>query len=461
MRRADSAALLTASAARRGGALPPQGFQAWWEGRNRANDVEVVPIPFKEMEHWRFEEPSGNLVHDSGRFFSIEGLRVERGGGAATAHPIINQAEIGILGILVKEFDGVLHCLMQAKFEPGNVNLRQLSPTVQATWSNYTRVHGGGNTPYVEYFRQAGRDRILVDVLQSEQGGWFWRKRNRNMVVLVTEDIPVYEDYCWLTLGQVMDLMHVENLVNMDTRTIMACMPVDHPGDPDDAALARSYASGADEHGAALHPLGEIVSWFTDAKTRCDWKPRLVPLNGVEGWSRTGDEIADDGRRDFRIIAVRVGAATREVATWTQPLLATREIGQSAFLARPIGGVLHFLVQARPEPGLLDVLEIAPTVQLPPTTGALLASAGMPYVEQALGDRGGRVRFDAVLSEEGGRFHHAQTRYRIVEVGEEFPVRVPEDYCWMTAGQLMELLRHGHYLNIEARSLVTCIHSMR
>jgi dTDP-4-dehydro-6-deoxy-alpha-D-glucopyranose 2,3-dehydratase len=26
--------------------------------------------------------------------------------------------------------------------------------------------------------------------------------------------------------------------------------------------------------------------------------------------------------------------------------------------------------------------------------------------------------------------------------------------------QLMDLLRHGHYLNIEARSLLACIHSL-
>jgi oxidase EvaA len=26
--------------------------------------------------------------------------------------------------------------------------------------------------------------------------------------------------------------------------------------------------------------------------------------------------------------------------------------------------------------------------------------------------------------------------------------------------QLMDLLRHGHYLNIEARSLLACVHSL-
>jgi oxidase EvaA len=70
------------------------------------------------------------------------------------------------------------------------------------------------------------------------------------------------------------------------------------------------------------------------------------------------------------------------------------------------------------------------------------------------------VRYDQVLSEEGGRFYNALTRYQITEVGEEVPLDPPRNYCWMTVRQLMDLLRHGHYLNIEARSLLACLHSL-
>ena len=47
--------------------------------------------------------------------------------------PIIDQPEIGFLGILCKEIKGSLHFLLQAKIEPGNKNFVQLSPTLQAT----------------------------------------------------------------------------------------------------------------------------------------------------------------------------------------------------------------------------------------------------------------------------------------------------------------------------------------
>ena len=72
---------------------------------------------------------------------------------------------------------------MQAKIEPGNLNYVQLSPTIQATKSNYTQVHKGKESLYLEYFRDR-TNLVLIDQLQSEQGGRFFKKRNRNILIL-------------------------------------------------------------------------------------------------------------------------------------------------------------------------------------------------------------------------------------------------------------------------------------
>ena len=155
-------------------------IREWLARRNREVKVSVEPIPFAEMEHWH-QDKDGSLHHDSGKFFSIEGIRVQTDYPASCEwkQPIINQPEIGYLGILTKEIDGVLYFLMQAKIEPGNVNHVQISPTLQATKSNYTQVHGGRKAAYLEYFQNAKPHQIILDQLQSEQGARFLRKRNR------------------------------------------------------------------------------------------------------------------------------------------------------------------------------------------------------------------------------------------------------------------------------------------
>lgn len=443
-------------------------LSSWYAGcRERLGGVKIERIPFSEMRGWRFQQDTGNLVHDSGRFFSIEGLRVrtDRSWVSNWTQPIIVQPEIGVLGILVKEFDGVLHCLMQAKMEPGNVNLVQLSPTVQATRSNYTRVHQGSPVPYFEYFRHHPDARILVDVLQSEQGAWFLRKRNRNMVVEVFGDVTPGEDFRWLTLGQIRQLLKKPHLVNMDTRTVVSCMPTVSsahdlvagvPGDDFGAGVRRSTSAEA----RSLHTTGEVLSWLTEVRTRRELVQQQVPLHCVaeDGWLRTQTEISHQDGKFFRVIGVDVREAGREVASWSQPLVEPTGPGLLAFLAKSIEGVLHVLVQARVEAGSMNVAEMAPTVHCHPGNYRGVPEAFRPrYLDTVLSADPARIRYDTMQSEEGGRFHHAVNRYVVIDVDDDFPIATPPEHCWLTLKQLAGLLTHGNYLNVELRSLIACI----
>nr|AAK06810.1 putative dNDP-4-keto-6-deoxy-glucose-2,3-dehydratase SimB3 [Streptomyces antibioticus] len=445
---------------------PNHVFDRWFAEQRIRNRFEVDRIPFNRLRSWRFHPETGNLGHDSGRFFTVEGLHVETNWGhhPSWTQPIINQPEIGILGIVVKEFDGVLHCLMQAKMELGNLNTIQLSPTVQATRSNFTGVHGGRGITFIEYFRDTERSRVLVDSLQSEQASWFLRKRNRNMIVEVTEDIPPHEDFVWLTIGQIHRLLLQDNVVNMDARTVMSCIPFDAPNGGSRWDAPRDFreslvASMSGEH-RSLHSTGEILSWLTDLRTRHALIQRSVPLKDVEHWQVGAEEIAHETGKYFSIIAVDVQAPNREVASWTQPLLAPVECGRVAMIVRRIGGVLHLLLRARLEAGVLNVAEIGPTVQcLPGNYRDVPEEERPPYLDLVLAAGPELLRYDAVQSEEGGRFYQADNRYQIIEVGEEFDIDVAPGFRWMTVEQVTRLLSHSNYLNIQARSMLTGLHT--
>ncbi|WP_410537975.1 NDP-hexose 2,3-dehydratase family protein [Streptomyces sp. KL2] len=439
------AARLARSAAERaeGAGMRTEDFAAWLEERGRSHRFAVERIPFAELDGWSFAPDTGDLAHRSGRFFRVEGMRahVDEGPFRRWEQPVIRQPEVGILGILAKEFDGVLHFLMQAKMEPGNRNLLQLSPTVQATRSNYTRVHRGSKVKYVEYFTRPGGSRVLADALQSEHGSWFLRKSNRNMLVETAGDVPRDPDFCWLTLGQIGELLRRDNVVNMDARTVLACAPVAHP-----------------ENGA-LHSDTELLSWFTGERSRHEVRVERVPLGRVEGWRRGESSIEHVDGRYFKVVAVSVEADNREVRGWTQPLFEPVGRGVTAFLTRRFGGVPHLLAHARVEGGFLDTVELGPTVQYTPANYARLSGAYRPpFLDLVLGAPPERVRYEAVHSEEGGRFLNAESRYLFVEADEsQAPADPPPGYRWVTPGQLTSLVRHGHYVNVQARTLLACL----
>ncbi|KWV32449.1 NDP-hexose 2,3-dehydratase [Micromonospora rifamycinica] len=437
-------------------------FHSWFNARTRANTFQVDRIPFAELSGWDFDPDTGNLVHASGRFFSIEGLRVRtnRPWMGEWSQPIIVQPEIGVLGILVKRFDGVLHCLMQAKMEPGNINGLQLSPTVQATRSNYMKVHGGADTKYLEYFRPESRGRVLFDGLQSEQGSWFLHKRNRNIVVETEDDVPLDENFCWLTLGQIRRLLLLDHMINMDSRTVLACIPPALTGpqgqEAGDDPFTRAFLRSLSDHGSAVHDSGRILSWLTELRSRQELVQRRVSLRQVteDGW-RLGSDVIDhrDGKY-FDVVAVAVQASNREVAAWTQPLVAPKQAGLLALLVKRIGGTLHALVQARSDAGMLNVAELTATVHCQPGNYADVPAEHRPhYLDYVLTAPTSRVRLDVLHSEEGGRFYHAQNRYLVIEV--EPDLDEPDDrYLWVTLHQLTSLLPHSNYLTVELRSLM-------
>ena len=174
----------------------------WMKVQNDSVVSRISQIPLEEMNKWGYQDD--RIRHVSGKFFSIDGIRIHT--NYRNIHewdqPIINQPEIGFLGFIVKKFNGVLHFLLQAKIEPGNLNVVQLSPTLQATRSNYMRVHGGATPNYLEYFTGDKDVTVLVDQLQSEQGARFLHKRNRNIIVEVDEKetLEVKTGFIWATL---------------------------------------------------------------------------------------------------------------------------------------------------------------------------------------------------------------------------------------------------------------------
>lgn len=438
-----------------------QEIKDWIKCRNLDVTVNIEKIPFAEMAMWHSNE-DGSLSHDSGRFFSIVGIDVKTDYGARHhwQQPIINQPEIGYLGILTKEIGGVLYFLMQAKIEPGNVNCVQISPTLQATKSNFNCVHAGKKPNYLEYFVNVKPQEIILDQLQSEQGARFLRKRNRNIIIKIDEDVPVLEDFRWMTLGQIKTLMAEDNMVNMDTRTVLSGLKISDFVSPlDDLKGISDFGSSlllSSVTNYSKFSIQHHLSWLTSLKAKYDLSVEKCSIIGMQEWVKTDSEIRREDEKYFKIIGVNVTISNREVASWSQPLVEPMQQGLCGYIVKKINGVYHFLVQAKLECGNFDIIELAPTVQC--LTGNVFAAVEKPpFTDYILNARKGQIIIDVLQSEEGGRFYKEQNRNIIVEADDSFDENLPDRYTWMTLKQIYKFLRFNNYLNIQSRSLISVL----
>lgn len=446
---------------------------SWMKSQNEEVVSNIMQIPLSELRGWSYRDD--RIRHNSGKFFSIDGIHIRTNyrNTPEWDQPIINQPEIGFLGFIVKKFNGVLHFLLQAKIEPGNLNIVQLSPTLQATRSNYTRVHGGKAPTYLEYFNGEKDVLILVDQLQSEQGARFLHKRNRNIIVEVgeNEELEVKEGYIWASLGQIKELLRYPNVVNMDSRTVISCINFGsysehslrlldavkrmngiHSSKPD--SFLYSVLSG-DNH---LNELQDIIQWITSLKFKYELDVTPVGISEMKNWIYDGNTIHHESGKYFDVMGCRVEIGNREVVSWDQPMVRSAQEGLMGFIVKKINGIYHFLVQAKLESGNFDIVEMAPTVQC--LTGNYRKGKNeytIPYLEQILNAPKDKIWYSSYQSEEGGRFFQEQNLNIIVEVGEEFPIVVEENYCWLTLNQMLSFVTYNNYLNIAARSLLSAI----
>ena len=443
----------------------------WVKEQNNFVSVQINKIPFSDLKLWQFDNDNSRLQHNTGKFFSIDGIRINTNWGSVQTwdQPIINQPEIGYLGFITKEFNGILHFLLQAKIEPGNINFVQLSPTLQATKSNYTQAHQGKRPAYLDYFVNAKPTQILLDQLQSEQGARFLRKRNRNIIIKIEEEVSLLENFVWLTLAQIKELMKVDNLVNMDTRTVISGIPYGIYSDLQidlfsflnkhqlpysvESRMLKSMLSSE----SAVNSFDSIIKFVTRHKAFFELNIEKIPLNAINSWNINEYAIEHNENKYFKIIAVEVSIGNREVSKWTQPMIEPAQEGICAFVCKEINGVLHFAVQAKLECGNFDIIEFAPTVQCLTGDYRNYNSSDIPYLDYVLNIEREKIILDNLQSEEGGRFYKEQNRNMIVVAGDEISEILPENFIWMTLNQLNSFIKFNNYLNIQARSLLAAI----
>ena len=447
---------------RTGNVNSTEDILTWITDLNEKTHVKIEECNILDSHFWFFDDYSGEVLNRRKSFFSITGMRYFIDDEFIKEQPIIIQPEIGYLGIICRKIDGVLNFLMQAKIEPGNVNCVQISPTIQATKSNFLRVHGGKLPTYFELFEKSGEHQVLYDQIQSEQASRFYQKRNRNMIMYLDEDFEIYPNFKWMTLGQIKELMKIDNLVNMDTRTVLSGLPFSNAVEnldllkeiveafPDPALCASIFSEDPQKGLPAVYQVLNNYKMFKSVRVA------TVPLNQLVDWRVDNYGITCRKDADFMVRYYNIEIDGREVQQWTQPLF--KAIGMATFglLSRVHEGCREFLVRIKPEIGSFDMAELGPAIQWEPTHDHSDDNE-VDRLFYNMYQKSEGIKVDVILSEEGGRFYHEQNKNVIIYINEEELPDIPADYLWVDYATLAYMVQFNNCLNIQLRNLMSLI----
>lgn len=432
----------------------------WVDTRNRTVRVEIKKNRLSDSNFWFYDDESGVIKNKNESFFKIAGLRGVRNRETYLEQPVILQDEIGMLGFICKEFEGIPHFLVQAKIEPGNINKIQLSPTIQATKSNFTQKHGGKRPMYIDYFID-DRYEIIADRIQSEQSSRFLKKRNRNIIIKVDEEVPITPAHKWMTLGQIKSLMRVDNLVNMDSRTVISSIPysnevwTDEKKERLDVFCSEKHILRSLTEAINNGHLHNVYKKIDDYRMFDYSSAEIVSLASLKNWTFNDDEIVCNAPYHFKVVFCDISIEGREVLHWTQPLFQANGIAVFALMLCESQGKMKFLIRLVPELGCFDKVELGPTIQQEAGTTLPDNKINKLFIEKMGKHKG--VLFDHLLSEEGGRFYHEQNRNILLRVTEEELGRLPEGYFLVSLAEMVRFIQDNNTVNIQLRNLISLL----
>ncbi len=206
-------------------------IKKWYKQIVKKSKVKIKIIPLDKCKNWKLNN-NGKISHTSGSFYKVEGVRVLRSFNREINYgwdqPMFTEPGFdgGILGLLKKKINNTPHYLINAKFEPGNYNFIQLSPTVQATFSNIRKAHGGKNVKFLNFFKSPLKNKCKIIFKQwvSEEGGRLRNKRNLGIVLehVGNNNINIEFDYKWLTLKQIKELILENAMINPHLRSLVS-----------------------------------------------------------------------------------------------------------------------------------------------------------------------------------------------------------------------------------------------
>lgn len=206
-------------------------IKTWYKKIIKKSKVKIKIIPLDQCKNWKLNK-KGQISHASGSFYKVEGVRIlksfNREVKGGWDQPMFTEPGFdgGILGLLKKKINDIPHYLVNAKFEPGNYNFIQISPTVQATFSNIKKAHRGRNVKFLNFFKSPIKNKCKIIFKQwvSEEGGRLRNKRNLGIVLehVGKNNISIGSDYIWLTLKQIKELILENSMINPHLRTLVS-----------------------------------------------------------------------------------------------------------------------------------------------------------------------------------------------------------------------------------------------
>jgi oxidase EvaA len=193
----------------------------WMDNLNKKWPIQAEIIPLKDLDP-SWQRTSSEISAANGSAISVYQIDVS----CATREvpnwdqPIIGTLRPTVLLLLMGQFKGVLHCLVQARLEAGNRLGFELTTTVQ----NDVASMNSHEQMLLDLARKSGTS--LCEFKNSEEGGRFDQCIGEYQICWLEDPSQAQEGlfHRWVSLSQLSDFLGKQNILTNELRSAMSAL---------------------------------------------------------------------------------------------------------------------------------------------------------------------------------------------------------------------------------------------
>lgn len=208
--------------------------------------------------------------------------------------------------------------------------------------------------------------------------------------------------------------------------------------------------------------ITNILKWRKKLLNKNKIKTKLININECKDWYFDNyNNLTHKSGQFFKVQGVQItGAKTREVKSWTQPILTQKHGGVLAFITRftKEKGV-EFLLDAKTEPGDNSDIKITSSFQATRSNMNRAHGGKLPkFYDIVVQLKGSKLIYCAAHCEEGARFWEKSNLNVIVQLNDPFDKRIKgENYKWAHLSQIKKLGLMDNVLNPFVKTILFMI----
>ena len=190
----------------------------------------------------------------------------------------------------------------------------------------------------------------------------------------------------------------------------------------------------------------KTINWLIAQKKKHQLLVKVKDLNHIDKWHYTNSEIYHKSKKFFKIVGIKV-ISNFYKDKWDQPIIIQNESGILGIIKNKKTN--KYLLQAKVEPGNINKLQLAPTVQAT-KSNYTRAHGGLkvPYIDFFLSIKKLKKYYQ---SEQGFRYFRKFNANILITTSKN--IQKTQNHYWFSKKEIIQLLKKKNIINMDTLSV--------